>query len=269
MGMRRQQHDHNLRSAPHSNRRVRASKRTESNNRADTATQPRIITGTRTQQQHRGSETSGPATRHSNSPTRDVSSGDVHLQTIAAQQQQMQQMQQMMFAMQNQMTALQSTIATMAKQPAPAPLITAPTSTDTAAIKNANAPSGASNKQQSNKSSSRTAGTAASGSPLPQQEKESTTTQQPSISAESAEKNPAPQPVSEAVANSTSRGSKAPHKSQRDGLAGLERKRGSRRRPASGPPLIRSMAGVARKSLSKAKKRGKASAFNQRRSRSS
>ena len=223
---------------------MRATKRKETNNRAGTATQSRILAGTNTQQKPRGPETSGPATRSASSPARDVSTGNSHIQTIAAQQQQMQQMQQMMFAMQQQMTTLQQTIATMATQPTTEPLITGPTGTNVGADGRTDAPSGANIAQQDATSSSRTAGTAASGSPPPQLEKESTATQPPPKPTESVVRNPAPQPDGKTGIDSTSRDSNIPHKSKRGGRTGLQRERGSKRRPASGPPLIRSMTGV-------------------------
>ena len=129
--MQRNLHGHNLRSAPHSERTIRANTRAEASTRAHSTMQPREGPESRLQQQVRGPETLGPRTHTEDGPARDVSPSAAHLQTISAQQQQMQQMQQMMMAMQRQMTSLQNTIVNMVTPPAPAPLITAPTSTAT------------------------------------------------------------------------------------------------------------------------------------------
>ena len=120
------QHQHNLRSAPHSERRIRAT-----NRRGSTTSEPhRSAPESGEQQNPVGSETLDPATVNDGGLTGDVSGATAGLQLIAAQQQQMQQMQTMMIAMQRQMASLQQTITNIAATSPPKPLIKAPTNGD-------------------------------------------------------------------------------------------------------------------------------------------
>ena len=105
--MKGRQHGHNLRSAPHSERTVRANIRAGSKSRADSQLSRRSAPGDSELQQHRGSETLGPATRTQSGPAGDAPAAAQNMDIIAAQQQQMKMMQEMMSAMQQQMAAMQ------------------------------------------------------------------------------------------------------------------------------------------------------------------
>ena len=98
--MKGHQHGHNLRSAPHIKRTVRANSRIGSNNRTGRNLPPRSAPESRKLQQHRGSETLGTGMQSKGGYAGDAPATTNSMQVIAAQQQQMQQMQRMMLTMQ-------------------------------------------------------------------------------------------------------------------------------------------------------------------------
>ena len=273
-------HGHNLRSAPHSKRTIRVNSRVGPKSRADSQQQRRSAPGGSELQQHHISETLETTMRTISDHAGDApapTTNNMHI--IAAQQQQMKTMQEMMRAMQQQMATLQHTIMNMATPPSKEPLITASKGAgQTASSADANPSGGAADNANKHTSDDRTAGIDASGSPDPTV-KESTTQQPLSGIAEPMVAGAATNNKDGAGAKHVSRGDGAAQKHKAGGGDGAPlqpnkkgkrdraRYRGSKRRPATGPPLIRSMANAARKSRSKASNPNSKSALKTRKAR--
>ena len=244
-------HDHNLRSAPHSDRKVRANSRSGHSNRSGTNLPHQSAPARGTRQQLQGPETLGSMTQTNSGHAENVSATTSSMQIIAAQQQQMMQMQRMMQSMQQQMAALQQTITTMGKSSPEGPLITAPKGGQpsltgiTAAEKEAtHTPD---NQQRSD---GRAAGTTASGS-LDPSVKESTVKQMSPSVAAAGGSGTATNKTGGAVSTTTSRGDGATHKhkasrsdgapqhTKRKGMQKRGQRRDGKRRPATGPTCPR------------------------------